>query len=75
VLTAGQRHDEQVLLGVRLVEGLDLAVLDPAARRAVAVLIADGLLDGPSALRGRAALTLRGRLLADAVVHRLIGRS
>ena len=61
----------------RLLNGLGTSAVDAqaAARRAVAVLIADGLLDGPSALRGRAALTLRGRLLADAVVHRLIGRS
>jgi oxygen-independent coproporphyrinogen-3 oxidase len=39
----------------------------------VAGLIADGLLDGPSALSGaRLVLTRRGRLLADTVVHRLL---
>jgi putative oxygen-independent coproporphyrinogen III oxidase len=71
-LTPAQRYDEQVLLGVRLAEGLDLAVLAPAGRRAVAGLVADGLLDGRAALAGRAVLTLRGRLLADTVVHRLV---
>ncbi|MBT9258055.1 radical SAM family heme chaperone HemW [Phycicoccus sp. MAQZ13P-2] len=74
VLTAEQRHDEEVLLGVRLREGLDLGRLDDAGRTAVAGLVADGLLEGPAAVRDRrAVLTLRGRLLADTVVRRLLG--
>ncbi|KNX37462.1 radical SAM family heme chaperone HemW [Luteipulveratus halotolerans] len=74
VLTDEQRHDERVLLGVRLVEGLPLDVLHDDGRRAVAGLVADGLLDGRSAVRdARAVLTLRGRLLADTVVRRLLG--
>ena len=73
LLTGEQRHDEQVLLGIRLVEGLDLARVGAAGRQAVAPLVAQGLLDGRAALRGRAVLTLRGRLLADTVVHRLLG--
>jgi oxygen-independent coproporphyrinogen-3 oxidase len=73
-LTDEQRHDERVLLGVRLVDGLPLGVLREEGRRAVAGLIADGLLDGPAALRRSVAvLTLRGRLLADTVVMRLLG--
>jgi putative oxygen-independent coproporphyrinogen III oxidase len=73
-LTAGQRHDEEVLLGVRLREGLAVDRLDDAGRSAVAGLVADGLLDGTAAVReGRAVLTLRGRLLADTVVRRLLG--
>jgi oxygen-independent coproporphyrinogen-3 oxidase len=40
-------------------------------RHAVAALIADGLVEGPEAVRGRVVLTLRGRLLADAVVRAL----
>jgi hypothetical protein len=40
-------------------------------RHAVAALIADGLVDGPQAVRGTVVLTLRGRLLADAVVRAL----
>lgn len=62
---------ERVLLAVRLREGLDLAVLPDGARLAVAGLVADGLLDGRAAIRGRAVLTLRGRLLADTVVRAL----
>ncbi|WP_109473509.1 radical SAM family heme chaperone HemW [Ornithinimicrobium cavernae] len=72
VLTPTQRHDEEVLLGVRLVEGLDLGLIEGAGRATVAGLIADGLVDGRAALRGRAVLTVRGRLLADTVVHRLL---
>jgi oxygen-independent coproporphyrinogen-3 oxidase len=38
----------------------------------VAGLIADGLVDGPAAFAGTVRLTLQGRLLADAVVRRLL---
>jgi oxygen-independent coproporphyrinogen-3 oxidase len=73
-LTGEQRHDEEVLLGVRLREGLPLDVLDAAGRRAVAGLVADGLVDGRAAVGGRrVVLTLRGRLLADTVVRSLLG--
>jgi oxygen-independent coproporphyrinogen-3 oxidase len=72
-LTDEQRHDERVLLGTRLVEGLPVVELGTGGRSAVAGLIADGLVDGPAALaRGRVVLTRRGRLLADTVVHRLL---
>ncbi|WP_097187750.1 radical SAM family heme chaperone HemW [Ornithinimicrobium cerasi] len=71
-LDNGQRHDELVLLGSRLAEGLALDVLTGPGRRAVAGLIAEGLVDGTQAVRGRVVLTLRGRLLADTVVHRLL---
>jgi oxygen-independent coproporphyrinogen-3 oxidase len=71
-LDTEQRHAERVLLEVRLVEGLDLGLLQPPERAAVAGLVADGLLDGRAALGGRARLTLRGRLLADRVVRALL---
>jgi oxygen-independent coproporphyrinogen-3 oxidase len=70
-LDAETRRVESVLLGSRLADGLPVAVLDEASRPAVAALIADGLIDGHSAIAGRIVLTLRGRLLADAVVRRL----
>jgi len=74
LLTLDQRYDEWVLLGVRLVDGLPIDVLRPEGSAAVSGLIADGLVDGPSALRPRrVVLTLRGRLLADTVVRRLLG--
>ena len=71
LLTAGEAHLERVMLGVRLREGLALGVLDDDARQAVAGLVAEGLLDGAAAMHGRARLTRRGRLLADAVVREL----
>jgi putative oxygen-independent coproporphyrinogen III oxidase len=72
VLDHDQALAERVLLQVRLVDGLDLGVLEPVGRRAVAGLVADGLLDGRRALAGRGVLTRRGRLLADTVVRALL---
>ena len=73
-LTAEQRHDEEVLLGVRLRDGLPVSVLHDDGRAAVAGLVGDGLVDGRAAVRDRrVVLTRRGRLLADAVVRRLLG--
>jgi oxygen-independent coproporphyrinogen-3 oxidase len=69
---AAGRAVERVMLGIRLAEGLPTKQLPAGGRAAVAGLIADGLVDGPSALRGRLVLTLRGRLLADAVTRALI---
>jgi oxygen-independent coproporphyrinogen-3 oxidase len=66
------RRVESVLLGVRLAHGLPTSELDDAGRTAVAGLIADELIDGKAAIAGRVVLTLRGRLLADAVVRRLL---
>ena len=39
---------------------------------AVAGLIAEELVEAPAAFAGRIQLTLKGRLLADAVVRRLL---
>ena len=74
VLTSEQRHDEWVLLGVRLVDGLPVEGLQREGRAAVAGLIGEELVDGQAALRdNRIRLTRRGRLLADTVVRRLLG--
>jgi oxygen-independent coproporphyrinogen-3 oxidase len=70
-LDAETRRVEDVLLKVRIAEGLPAAELDAAARTEVAALIAEGLIDGAAAIGGSIRLTLRGRLLADAVVRRL----
>ena len=72
-LTDVQRHDEHVLLGVRLAEGMPFERLEPGGRRAVSGLVADGLVDDAAARQDRVVLTLRGRLLADTVVRRLLG--
>ncbi|GEN78544.1 radical SAM family heme chaperone HemW [Actinotalea fermentans] len=71
VLGGDEVRLERVLLAVRLREGLDVQLLGDAPRHAVAGLVADGLLDGVAAIRGRAVLTRRGRLLADTVVRAL----
>lgn len=65
------RRLEGVLLRSRIADGLAVSELTGEGRHAIASLIADGLIDGPAALRGRVVLTLRGRLLADAVVRAL----
>lgn len=68
---AEARTLESVLLRTRIVDGLPVTDLAPAARSAVAGLIADGLIEGTAAVQGRVVLTLRGRLMADAVTRRL----
>jgi putative oxygen-independent coproporphyrinogen III oxidase len=70
-LDAPTRETERVLLLTRIREGLRVDSLAAEPRREVAGLIADGLIDGRSAIAGTVVLTLRGRLLADAVVRRL----
>ncbi|GAA1348405.1 radical SAM family heme chaperone HemW [Falsarthrobacter nasiphocae] len=72
VLTEEQRHVERVLLEIRMREGLDLAVVGPAGREKVAGLIARELVEPKAAFAGRLVLTLRGRLMADAVVRELL---
>lgn len=66
VLGPAERELESVMLGVRLAEGLDVGAHPTMPR-----LVADGLIDADAARRGRARLTLRGRLLADAVTREL----
>jgi len=63
---------ERILLATRVRALLGTAELPPAGRKAVAGLIADGLVDGAAAIAGTIDLTLKGRLLADAVVRRLV---
>ncbi|HEY7598113.1 MAG TPA: radical SAM family heme chaperone HemW [Actinophytocola sp.] len=76
VLSTSDRRLERVMLELRLVDGLIVDALSPAARAEAGLLAEEGLLDA-AALKGvhgrfgRCVLTLRGRLLADAVVRRL----
>jgi putative oxygen-independent coproporphyrinogen III oxidase len=69
LLTAEDQRVEKVLLEIRLRSGLDLSVLTDVGRQAAERFQADGLLEIAG---GRAVLTLRGRLLADAVVRDLV---
>ena len=71
-LDAETRRVERVLLATRIRDGLPVSDLTPAGRTAIAGLIADELVDPASAFAGTIRLTLRGRLLADAVVRRLL---
>ncbi|HEU4806879.1 MAG TPA: radical SAM family heme chaperone HemW [Homoserinimonas sp.] len=66
------RRVERILLLTRIRDGVQIAELSPAGRIAVAGLIADELVNAAAALHGSIELTLRGRLLADAVVRRLV---
>ncbi|WP_406476163.1 radical SAM family heme chaperone HemW [Streptomyces platensis] len=72
LLSAEDRRVERILLELRLVDGCPLDILAPAGARAAARALADGLLEAGPYEAGRAVLTLRGRLLADAVVRDLV---
>lgn len=69
VLTLREQQVEEIMLRLRLREGLPLAAADPAG---AARALAQGLLSAEEFAAGRAVLTLRGRLLADAVVRDLV---
>jgi len=69
--TAEQTQLERVLLGTRLRTGFDIAALESGIAQEIPTLVADGLIDKREAARGLVVLTLKGRLLADAVVRRL----
>ncbi|WP_091234280.1 radical SAM family heme chaperone HemW [Microbacterium sp. 3J1] len=62
---------ERILLLSRIREGIAVDDLAQDKRPRVAGLIADGLVEPAAAMRGHVQLTLRGRLLADAVVREL----
>ncbi|MEU1051989.1 radical SAM family heme chaperone HemW [Streptomyces sp. NPDC005876] len=72
VLTDEDRRVERVLLELRLREGVPLSLLHEAGLAASRRALADGLLQREPYGDGRAVLTLRGRLLADAVVRDLV---
>ncbi|MEU4680686.1 radical SAM family heme chaperone HemW [Micromonospora sp. NPDC023737] len=72
VLTVDEAHMEDVMLRLRLATGLPLDVLDDTGRAGAERAHAAGLLAPDEYAAGRAVLTLRGRLLADAVVRDLL---
>jgi oxygen-independent coproporphyrinogen-3 oxidase len=72
-LDAETRRIEDVMLRLRLAEGLDVRELDDVGVKAATLEADAGLLDAASLRRGRLVLTLAGRLLADGVVRRLLG--
>jgi oxygen-independent coproporphyrinogen-3 oxidase len=68
-LDADLSHVEDVMLRVRLRDGLPTAILSEAERRRADTVVVDGLLVRD---HDRLVLTDRGRLLADAVVRDLL---
>ncbi|KAA9158622.1 coproporphyrinogen III oxidase [Amycolatopsis acidicola] len=73
VLTDDDRHLERIMLELRLAEGLSLDALDGVGVKEAGTAASEGLLQAAALDSGRAVLTDRGRLLADAVVRRLAG--
>ena len=71
VLTAAEQRMEEIMLGVRLAEGLPLTVLTGAASRQSERAVASRLADPSAFAAGRLVLTREGRLLADAVIRDL----
>ncbi|EST35914.1 coproporphyrinogen III oxidase [Streptomycetaceae bacterium MP113-05] len=71
ILGAQDRRVERILLELRLADGCPLALLTPTGLAASRRALDDGLLRTAPYEAGRAVLTLRGRLLADAVVRDL----
>jgi putative oxygen-independent coproporphyrinogen III oxidase len=68
LLTDADRKLEDVMLRVRLRDGIPLARVDALGAKQA---LADGLLDRAAYDAGQVVLTLRGRLLADAVIRNL----
>jgi oxygen-independent coproporphyrinogen-3 oxidase len=69
VLSDDDRALERVMLQLRLKDGLPVADLGPRARARLERAAAGGLLEPAALDAGTAVLTLRGRLLADAIVR------
>ncbi|VEI14104.1 radical SAM family heme chaperone HemW [Trueperella bialowiezensis] len=69
-LNAQERREENIMLGIRLKEGIVIPDNTPA--EVVAQLIGDELIEAKAAFAGRIRLTRRGRLLADTVTRALL---
>ncbi|MEV0274572.1 radical SAM family heme chaperone HemW [Hamadaea sp. NPDC050747] len=72
LLSDADKYVEDVMLRLRLRDGYPLAELRDDGPAAAERARADGLLDDVEYADGRAMLTLRGRLLADAVIRELL---
>src|SRR3954454_9316492 len=71
LLHDADRALEAIMLGLRLREGLALTALSPTGRERAVAAVTNGLLEPGGHADGRAVLTARGRLLADAVIRDL----
>jgi len=71
VLTKEDRRIERILLELRISEGLELELLTEKGRASAELALREELLEPLPFADGHAVLTLRGRLLADAIVRDL----
>ncbi len=71
VLDPAQRRLEDILLRLRLVEGLPVGLLSDTGRTHATAAAEQGLLQPHQLAAGRAVLTVTGRLLADGLALRL----
>ncbi len=71
VLEPTDIEHEDIMLGLRLREGLALSVLGEAGITQAQLAVSEGLLDPDSFAKGKAVLTFQGRLLDDGLVARL----
>jgi putative oxygen-independent coproporphyrinogen III oxidase len=72
VLSPDDRRVEDILLRIRLREGLALTALSGAGLDVAARAVHDGLVEPAAYAMGRIVLTMSGRLLADALVRDLV---
>jgi len=75
-LDDSEKATERVLLELRLREGMSIELLksiNPLVAKPISQFIADGMVNAADAIRGQLTLTLKGRLLADALVRDLLG--
>ncbi|BDS49154.1 radical SAM family heme chaperone HemW [Rhodoluna sp. KAS3] len=75
VLSERTRLEERILLEVRIYEGLSVDLAKTVSKHAVELIagfIADGLIEPGAAINGQIRLTLKGRLLADSLVRKLL---
>ena len=70
-LTTAMSRMEEIMLRARLAEGLPLSLLRGTAADEAERMVAEALIDPSAHAAGKLVLTLKGRLLADAVVRDL----
>jgi putative oxygen-independent coproporphyrinogen III oxidase len=71
VLEPSDIRHEEIMLGLRLREGLPLSALAEAGLTQAQLAVDEGLLVPEDFAKGKAVLTFKGRLLADGLVARL----
>lgn len=72
VVSADDRQVERIMLQTRIKRGLSVWELEQPALNQLGTLVEHGLIEDPREHGDRVVLTLRGRLLADVVVHALL---